>query len=361
MDHLELDRKISRLQDIIRYESDRSQSLKAAWDLVKEISQEFKQVRYPTREERNTAWNGFQEIVETVKEARQKQRDADEHQAELLTDKINDLADRLRETSYNAPSWKEIWASIKDISNAFKRTRFPSKDAREDQWKRFQNLIDDVKEQQEKEQKERDRRSERSADHRDQIISRANSARPLSDFESAIADMFLLIPTVVADVATLGLFRTQIDEKKAELQACSKTLKEAWNLFSDYKEEMFGQDKSKAYHVLNEVQDEINAAWDAWRKSQNEYHQASQSARREKIEGQISKLESRLDNLNNILARAENHLSELHDKRDSARSDDYRYRVDDWINEEERKIDSIKSQIDEVEGWLQEARQKLWS
>ena len=81
----------------------------------------------------------------------------------------------------------------------------------------------------------------------------------------------------------------------------------------------------------------------------------------ERIEANIEKLEARRERLTEIIAHKEGHLDELHDKLNDAWNDDYRDRVSGWIDEEEAKLDDLRSQLGDVENWLEEARNKLHS
>src|SRR6185437_656906 len=65
------------------------------WTLVKEISADFKETRYPTRQEKDTAWNTFQSIVDQMKadrDRKQKERDERAKSSESLKAKIIGMA-----------------------------------------------------------------------------------------------------------------------------------------------------------------------------------------------------------------------------------------------------------------------------
>jgi len=223
--------------------------------------------------------------------------------------------------------------------------------------------VGSVKERQAEERKEWERKAESSTQLRNRILRQGEHGRPPNAFESGIADMILGPITALAelyvDLITLGQLRVQIDEKKEELKHYSDELRKAWNLFNDNKDDMLGKDKQEVFKTLREIQDQLEAAWDEWKKSNGRYHEAQQSSFRERIHSSIEKLESRLENLYGILAKRESHLSKLEEKRDTAWNDDFRERVEGWIDEEESRIRDIKNQIDQVEGWRDEQRSKL--
>ncbi len=66
----------------------------------------------------------------------------------------------------------------------------------------------------------------------------------------------------------------------------------------------------------------------------------------------MSKLEGARD-------RRHEHLDELIEKYRSARSDDYRSRVESWIEEERERISEIESKLRDVREKFAEAKERL--
>ncbi len=276
---------------------------------------------------------------------------------------ISKLENHSRQAARRERPWSEVWNEIKDIGASFKEVPFPSKEARNAAWEKFQEIIDSVRGAQAEERNQWERNAENSARFRNQIITQGEYGRPPNSLESLIADLiiapFELIAEAVVDIATLGLLQGKIDHEKEALKAYSSNLHKAWDQFKEHKDEMLGKDKHEVFQTLRQIQDELDAAWGAWKKLNDQYYQAKQGVHRGRIEASIEKLESRLENLYSILSKKEAHLSELEDKRDSAWNDDFRDRVQGWIDEEENRISDVKEQITQVEGWLSEQRGKL--
>lgn len=59
---------------------------------------------------------------------------------------IGGLAEKVASAGHR--NWREVWASIKAISQAFKAVRFPKPDDRKAAWDRFQAIVQGVKNQQ---------------------------------------------------------------------------------------------------------------------------------------------------------------------------------------------------------------------
>jgi DNA repair exonuclease SbcCD ATPase subunit len=280
-----------------------------------------------------------------------------------LDNLISELADIAEDAASGERRYQEVWNEIKQINDAFKKIRYPTKTDRDDAWQQFQQIINRVKKDQQRHREEWDEKAERSRQLKNSILRQGEYGRPPNAFESAIGEMIIgpiaAVAELYVDMITLGQLRGEIDEKKEELKHYSNELRKAWDEFNDNKDDMLGKDKHEVFNSLREIQEQLDAAWEEWRKLNGHYHEASKDAFRERVEGNIAKLESRLENLYSILSKKESHLSELEEKRDSAWNDDFRDRVEGWIDEEEDRIRDIRDQIHQVEGWLDEERGKL--
>jgi len=257
--------------------------------------------------------------------------------------------------------WKPVWGQIKEISSAFKDTRYPTKEERQRRWEHFQNLVQDVKEIQSKEQEKWEEKSSSSERYKNKIISCAEAAKPAG----AIGDFIVsLVSLPVRPI--IAMLPGDYDEKHEELKACSKSLKEGWQLISNYKAEMTGRDKKEAFEALKDAQESLNNAWDKWkqrkaqaREARDDYFRTKRESFQGKVRERIETHKERLEKLYSVLSKCETHLDNLRDQRSSAWSDSFRDRVEGWIDEEEDRISSIKEKIDRIEGWLEEDRRKL--
>ena len=74
MDHTDLDNQIADLGDLADEASCGQRRWKEVWSEIKAINASFRKVRHTTTEEREDAWNRFQEIVLFVKKSQQQQQ-----------------------------------------------------------------------------------------------------------------------------------------------------------------------------------------------------------------------------------------------------------------------------------------------
>ncbi|MGB4644461.1 MAG: hypothetical protein WBH76_01020 [Dictyoglomaceae bacterium] len=288
---------------------------------------------------------------------------------EALLDSLENL---LQETEEKKVKWKDVWGEIKSIGQAFKESRFPTVQDRQAAWGRFQSIVARVKACQEQAKQEFDQKVRESEHHLEQIRSYAWKATPSSesaDVIIAIATGGLSVLVKASIEAILGPF----DERKLELQKCNEAMREGWAYFSQNKSQMFGKDKQAAIEALKEASEALNKAWDNWKSARREaieqYHaekqaawearQAKREAWEERMRENISKLEDRLDRLESALERRQNNLSKLEDMRDSAWSDSYRDRVEEWIDEENDRISDIEKKIDQIKEWISDIEAKL--
>lgn len=286
-----------------------------------------------------------------------------------LINKIDSLESDVDDAEPFKTKWSDIWNDVKKIGAGFKQTRFNNPAEREQAWGRFQTIIERIKEIQSDENDRRNRLREVSSDHKDKILSCASAADPPSGLGDALLSVIMPVIPLMKNTLNAVLPGPELDETRQNLQYCSQKLKDGWRLLSEYRDEMTGRDKKEAFDALKDSQESLNNAWAQWKEAKSKAHEARQQAwearqeRRkqwgERVRANIEKLEDRLQKLTAVLSHKESHLDDLRDKRDSARSDDFRARVEEWIDQEEGAISDIRRKIDQVEDWLDEARAKL--
>jgi hypothetical protein len=94
------------------------------------------------------------------------------------------------------------------------------------------------------------------------------------------------------------------------------------------------------------------------KRKQREYEEKHQQFV-ERVEANISKLEGKLESAKTALDRQETHLDKLRDDYSNAWNDKFRERCSEWIEQGEEKISDIKEHIDRLETWLDEERSKI--
>lgn len=373
MEPLQLDSEIADLERRSRDAEEDPRLWKSIWEQIRRIGAGFKETKYPSHAEHQAAWDRFQAVVSDVKQAQQRQRAEGEKNERRIEGELDSLSSTVNSIAFGRQDWKELWARFGRIRELMKTGKFSSKETREELWQRLNDLNNRAREYSEKSKKEWEAKSRKSEEYKDAIIDKANSARPLSEWETSIADLIIAPIKAIVDVATLGLLSVQVDERKGELQACSTNMKAAWDLLEKHKNEMLGRDKHEAFQKLQEVQSVLDSAWAAWKQSNQQLYESKREAHEtrkqaalerraafeDRVNANIGRLEDRRDRLTDVVRHKENHLDELRDKRDSAWNDDFRDRVEGWIDEEENAIDDIRRKIDEIDSWIEREKDKL--
>jgi len=287
------------------------------------------------------------------------------------TSELNDLLDSL-ESKVNTASplrtkWQPVWDLIRTIGASFKSVHYPTVESKQEAWHRFQSLVQRVKDIQAEERERREQMISASERHKDEILACASAATPPNALEEAIATIVLSpIEVPLKALVDAVLPGPEIDETRELLKYCSKKLSEGWHLLSLYKQEMLGRDKKEALDALKRAQELLDAAWSRYKSAREEARRvrqetrgAQREAREQRIHENISNLKQRLERLYGVLEHKESHLEQLRPKRDSARTDDFRARVEGWIDEEEESIRDIRAKIERIETWMEEERSKL--
>ncbi len=288
----------------------------------------------------------------------------------MESDRLNQLIEALEDAVDSAnplkTKWRPIWEQIKRISVAFKDTRYPTRNERQERCNHFQSLVQKVKKMQAEERDKWDEKSHVSKRHKDEILSCAAAATPsgpLSDFIFSLVTLPVLPVKAALNAILPG---GEIDEKHEELKSYSRKLREGWDLISEHKDEMTGHDKKEAFQALKEAQESLNAAWESWKQSKSqtkkawdEHFRAKREDFEDRVRNRIATHKESLEKLYSVLSKCEAHLDDLRSQRGSAWSDSFRDRVEGWMDEERDRIESIKEKIARIEGWLEEDRGKL--
>lgn len=312
MDYAELDTLIDDLQTAVEDSDPRKGYWKELWALVGEIGSGFKGTHYPTKEDKEKAWNRFQELV-----ARARARS------------------------------EEAKTRVKESQREWERREERSQRAREDVQAKASGSRPTTP-------------GERAL--ADLILL------PLTLIRRILEDLF-----GVDDLDRLEEIRHELVRCNEKLREAWSVFNEhKQDLLPGDKNEAY-QSLQEAREKLNEGWRQWKEARSALhnRKHQEwEQRQREREARRaereekhrlfvERVEANIEKLEDKLSNSKAALERQEAHLDDLQNKYSEAWSDGFRETCSGWIEEAEGRIASIKEHIERLEGWIEQEREKL--
>lgn len=293
---------LARLREMVDEDSPQKGYWKEVWSLIKAISAGFKTTRFATKQEREEAWNRFQELVEEAK-ARGEADRARIAEQEKNWDKRKRKSDEARseiliKTHYTRPSTGIEQAIAAPILLPIQ-------------------MVDAI-------------------------------LRKILGLEDLDARKEELLSCNKAMREAWELF----SEHKAELLPADKA--HIYKTLSDA--------QARLDAAWAEYKDEGNRLWrmkqEAWERRQKEREEKHQQFV-ERVNANIQKLEGNLEKAKEALERHESRLEKLREDYENAWNDSFKDRCSGWIDECEEKVRDIQSSIERLEGWLDEERSKL--
>ncbi len=225
-------------------------------------------------------------------------------------------------------------------------------------------------------------KGEISEKHKVEIISHAQAGRPPSGLEEMLAGTVLLPFEVVTKAVTLG-HGSILPEHRDQLRYWSQRIREAWDLFKDYKEEMLGRDRKETFEKLKEEQAACDSAWERLREARGEAREARERAREAKERGRQARererelgrrrheewrarMEARIDRLNSVIeggeayiARLRAEIEDLEDKIRNAWNEQWADRAQERVEEKEEKIREAEKRNRDIEKEIEEIKRQL--
>ncbi len=398
----ELESKIDKFRDLLDDFGKSTFNSIELWQLQREIFQNFKETNFYDREDRQNSWNKFQALVDIL---RKKQEDinienekfADE--ADRFIDKLNDsIGGGLFSKRLEKDDFTELRKLSLEIFEFIKQPRFPSKERRDAVWKKYNNARDKLKELEDEYysniREKINKRNSHSEELTEKIIRTIDACHP----DSSLEDLFDLIGILVLYLSGIGfvlgaiglLLGLKEEKPKNPLKIKSDALRDVKKFITENKNEITREDKQKIYRRLDDVQEDLNKAWDVykaelderkkererkqveWEKRQKEFEQKKinwekkQREFLEKLENILekqneflSKIEKRLDSQKEYLTKLNEQLEDLEDKYSEARSDSFRDKVSGWIDETKSKIDRVENDIDSIEEKIRDVKKSI--
>lgn len=224
-------------------------------------------------------------------------------------------------------TYREFWDHARQISRMFKNLKPLLREDREELWEKFSNICEDVKR---KQNSEHETRTFKSGHHRDSIIMKIERARPSSLFG-------LHSPDVVG------------------MKALGQVLREASQMLSKYKAEMYGEHKQECFQKIQEMRKVHDAWWESLKQQMSKKQADFQARVRANLERNHERHRKAAYALQSHRMRAE----ELRDRIASAWNEDWKDKAYVWLSELEDKIRDIEDSIERIEGWIREDEEKL--
>jgi hypothetical protein len=302
MDYRDLNALIEQLRDAVEETAPQKGYWGKLWTLARQIQQEFKESRFPTRADREAAWNNFNELRNLARQRSESDR-VRMHEREQEWEKKRGNSSRARSA----------------VEGKAFQTR-PSTD-----------------------------------------IERAIAAPiliPLQLIDAMLRNVMGLEQPDHVKQELLACHEkmreawTLFGESKNELLPADKA--QTYKTLSDAQARLdsaWARWKDESHRLWTLKQEE----WEKRKKEREEKHQLFV----QRVAENIEKLEGRLGSATSALKRHEARLEKLQSDLDNARSESFKERCSGWIEECEEKIADIQGSISRLTSWIDEEKAKL--
>jgi len=305
MDSQDLDELIDQLNALVHQDHPEKGYWKEVWTLIKRIGGSFKETRYPTKNDKDSAWERFQELCRSAKERSEANQAETERRNREWKEKTYRSGSARRRIEVAAGSaipasgldraiGEMIFLPLTLVRRVVDALLDPSGNSQFDEAKS------------------------------ELLACNATLRRAWALFKENSRD---LLP---GDRAKC--FEVLIDAQSR--------LDEAWRDFKSSQDRFYSERRA------------AKAAKNLERERRTEEFRRRVAANIEKIEANIEKAE-------NALERQKDHLNKLRDDYSNAWNDNFRERCSDWIDEARGKISNIESSIEQMNEWLRKEREKL--
>jgi hypothetical protein len=237
--------------------------------------------------------------------------------------------------------WRPIWALCKEIQEEFRGCKeFDSREAHQAAWERFQTARQEASRLADI---EKEKLAGQSAQIKEGILDDAKTA-----YWSKSADFFV--------GAVLG--QTTKDEM-IELQ---QILKRAGRTLSENKHKMTREDKDDCFEAIQDARATHDDFWERYREYQEvkqQEHFEKQAEWERKTKARIEDNRDRVSRLVSAREKVQQNIDDNEDKVAEAWSDDFRERVQGWVDEGYQNLVEINEKIKRIQGWIAEDESKI--
>lgn len=312
MDYADLDKLIEDLHAAVSDSDPQKGYWKHFWNLVREVGEGFKGVRYPTRDNRESAWNRFQDLIGKARarseEARKKVADSqgEWERRENRSRQARDIVQSKAAGSHPSTPGERAFAELILAPVTM-----------------IQRVVENIL----------------GADDLDGL---EEIRRELIGCNERLQQAWTRFNEYKRD-----LLPGDKIEAYRSLQTAREKLDEGWRRWREA--------KASARHQRHQE-------WERRERNREARHTERDARHRafvDRVGGNIAKLKDKLAKARAALEKQEAHLDDLRDQYASAWSDGFRDRCSGWMDEAEDRISSIKEHIERLEGWLREERDKL--
>ena len=242
--------------------------------------------------------------------------------------------------------WRPVWDLCKRIQSEFRGCKdFPSTEAHQAAWQRFQEVRSRASELADQ---EKEAVRDQSKQLRDDILYIVKGCRysPLDDV------LFFFDPTTVDEMKAMG-----------------RRLNEAGQKLSENKQWMLAEHKSQCFEAIQEAREGQDMFWErrkqlsAERRQAHEHRRAENERKREAWEertrANIQRNREKLSKAAGARDRTLDRIREIEDKLSETTSEKWQGIYSEWLSDAQAKLSDIDESIARIEGWVREDEDRL--
>lgn len=407
----ELKAKLDQYQHILSQFTAENPVNRELKQLQREIYEHFKYTGFADDAEKEQLQQDFAAKQLAFKERQDQINAENESFAETTNAEIEKLGKILEEELVEKGTNKDFFTGtrklVNDILAKFRMNRFPSRESKDKSWETFNTYRDRLKKAEdayyENIRAEKEKQSERSAELAEKIIPAIETCHPevqeenMNDRVSKFKDYTTSLELKISAFDVISENGNGTEKKsKNPLLLKSETLRALRKFINENRDLISKEDKNKIHFVVEEVQADLDKAWTVykeelqkkreewevkkkendgkrkeWEQKQKEFlgkledRYANQASFKEKLEaiyhkqiGFQEKLEKRLIDQLAFIGKLNVQLDGLDEKYESARTDQFRETVTEWINEKKSKIADVEDDVADLEDKLKDVKRR---
>ncbi len=395
MNAIDIDKKLETFSKLIQEFGLGTFPAKEVWQRQKEIAENFKAAQFETAEMRDAANDRFQQLTSLMKEKENEVEASNEKFAEEAEQLVAQMAIIIAKQTEEVALDKNDFQELRKLSNQafefFKVPRWPSKERRTIAWDKYAALKNFIKSQEDglytKEREDRAKLITRSLEITEKLCVVVDACHPNTDINevASVVNRFnqFAIEAGLTEHAAWHLIEKP-EEVKYPLKARTATLNDVRNFITHYKDHITREHKGEVFASIDALKEDLNKAWEShkedqqkrqeeweikkkerdekrveWVKNQQNFlamlekRFENQTAYREKQEKYLlgqkeyaERFESRVKNQQDYIGKLKEQLEDLEKKHETAWTESFREKVEEWMQEKNEKIEAVTKDIE---------------
>lgn len=405
MTSVDINKKLTSLNTLIQEFGVSQFSSRDIWNRKKEIDENLKAAQFESVEDKATTLAAFEQLVKTITEKEAAVEAANEQFTQQGEQMVAQLAVAANNVLAQEAITKDDFKNIREIANQsfefFKQQRWATKDRRTTAWDTYNHIRTIVKDKEDElfaqERESRAKQQSQSLAITEKLCVVVNACAPavaIEELQAYVAKFhaFLQEQNLVADDTKPWHLIAKPEDSKYSLRSRTETLNDVRNFIGTYKDVLTREHKGQVFANIDAIKEDLNKAWEEHKEAQQKRQEEWEIKKKERDEKReewtkkqrefLDMLEKRLVNQQDYKAKQESYLQnqqafaqrfqdriaqqkdyigklkdqlkDLNEKLETAWTDSFKTKVEEWIAEKEEKIVSVEKDIEVLKTKLED-------